>query len=71
MRVTLDIEENKLKSILKLTRQRKKSPALAQALDEFLEHKKRQTFLAKIMAGKTDYRASNEQVEARASFEQP
>ncbi|MFT3989776.1 MAG: hypothetical protein QM680_00050 [Luteolibacter sp.] len=70
MRITVDIEESKLRSILKLTRQTKKSPALAQALDEFIEHRERQDFLAKVMAGKTDYSASNDELEALA-HEQP
>lgn len=71
MRITLDIDDKKMDLILKLTRQRKKSPALAAALDEFLEYKRRQAFLARVMAGETDYRASNEEVEALAQLERP
>ncbi len=64
MRITIDIEEKKLESILKLTGQAKKSPAVAQALDEFLQARAREAFLAKVMAGKTDYAMSNDEVEA-------
>lgn len=63
MRITVEIEEEKLRSILKLTRQTKKSPALSQALDEFIEHRERQDFLTKVMAGRTDYQMSNDEVE--------
>lgn len=66
MRITVDIDEKKLRSILKLTKQRKKSPALAQALDEFIQHHERQAFLAKALAGNTDYASSNEEIEAWA-----
>jgi hypothetical protein len=69
MRITVDIDETKMGSILKLTRQKKKSPALAMALDEFLEYKRRQAFLGKVMAGKTNYETSNEEIEALAHRE--
>lgn len=69
MRITVDIDENKLRSILKLTNQRKKSPAVVQALDEFLEQKKRQAFIAKVMAGGTDYTASNAEIEEFVSVD--
>ncbi len=71
MRITIDIEEKKLRSILKLTRQTKKSPAVARALDEFLENRERQTFLAKVMAGNTDYRMSNDEIEALTDLAEP
>ncbi len=66
MRVTVEIDENKMKSILHWTQQKKKSPALSLALDEFLVHKQRQVFLDKVMAGKTDYSATNDEIEILA-----
>jgi len=71
MRITVDIEQKKLSSILKLTRQTKKSPAVAQALDEFIEQRQRQEFLAKVMAGQTDYRASNDELESLTDLSKP
>ena len=71
MRITIEIEDKKLKSILKWTGQRKKSPAVASALEEYLEQKKRQAFLTKVIEGGTDYRASNDEVEALASLDRP
>lgn len=71
MRITVEIEDSKVRAIQKMTNQPKKSPALVAALDEFIAFKRRQAFLAKVMAGETDYAASNEQVEAMARLEQP
>ncbi|MCU0778697.1 MAG: hypothetical protein MUF86_13670 [Akkermansiaceae bacterium] len=50
---------------------RKKSPAVARALDEFIEQRQRQEFLAKVMAGETDYRASNDELESLADLTKP
>jgi hypothetical protein len=66
MRVTLEIDDKKMKAILKLTRQQKKSPALALALDDYLAFKKRQSFVNRVMAGETDYQSTNEEIEALA-----
>ncbi len=71
MRITVDIEQKKLSSILRLTRQTKKSPAVAQALDEFIEQRQRQEFLAKVMAGHTDYRRSNDELESLTDLSKP
>ena len=71
MRITVDIEPKKLRSILSLTRQTKKSPAVAQALDEFIEQHRRQAFLAKVMAGATDYRTSNDELESLTNLSKP
>lgn len=71
MRITVDIEEKKLRTILQLTGQGKKSPAVAQALDEFIEDRRRKAFLAKVMAGKTDYRMSNDRIEALTDLKKP
>ena len=70
MRITIEIEDKKLEQIRAATRQRKKSPAVAMALDEFLENRKRQAFLAKVMAGRTSYAASNDEVEGLARIEE-
>jgi len=41
---------------------------VAVALDEFLENRRRQEFLDRGLKGKTDYRASNEEVAALAKL---
>jgi hypothetical protein len=71
MRITVEIEDSKIKAIQKWTKERKKSPAVAQALDEFIEQRQRQEFLAKVMAGETDYRASNDELEFLTDLSKP
>ncbi|MBC8245105.1 MAG: type II toxin-antitoxin system VapB family antitoxin [Verrucomicrobia bacterium] len=69
MRITVDIAEKKMREILKVTRQKKKSPAVAQALDEYLKNRRRQAFLNKVLSGQTDYAATNDEVESFARIE--
>lgn len=69
MRMTIEIEDTKLDEILSATGMRKKSPAVAVALDEFLENRRRLAFLDKVMAGKTDYQASNDEVETLSKLD--
>jgi len=64
-------EDKKLDAVLKWTQQTKESAAVAAAIDEFLEQKERQTFLEKVLAGKTNYTMSNEKVESLARLEEP
>lgn len=71
MRITVEIEDSKIEAIQKWTKERKKSPAVAQALDEFIEQRQRQEFLAKVMAGKTNYHASNDELEALTDLSTP
>ena len=71
MRITVEIEDSKIEAIQKWTKERKKSPAVAQALDEFIEQRQRQEFLAKVMAGETDYRASNDELESLTDLSKP
>ncbi len=66
MRITIDIDENKLRSIQKWTGEKKMSPAIAIALDEYLLQKQREAFLAKVEEGEVDYSASNDEVERLA-----
>ncbi len=71
MRITIEIEDSKIQAIQKWTKMRKKSPAVAQALDEFIEQRQRQEFLSKVMAGETDYRASNDELESLTGLFKP
>lgn len=71
MRITVEIEDSKIEAIRKWTKERKKSPAIAQALDEFIEQRRRQEFLAKVVAGQTDYRASNDELESLTDLSKP
>ena len=66
MRITVEIDEKKLASILMWTRQPRKSPAISQALEEYLVQKERQAFLDRVMSGQTDYATTNDEVEILA-----
>jgi hypothetical protein len=63
MRVALEIDDEKMKAILSLTRQERNSTALALALDEYLAFKRTQVFVNRVMVGETDYQATNEEIE--------
>lgn len=63
MRITFEIEEKKVREIIQKTGQENRPLALAQALDEFLENGRRREFLAKVLEGKTDYAATNQEIE--------
>ena len=69
MRITIDIDDKKLKEVIAATGKDKKSPAVGVALDEFLENRRRQAFLDRVLAGKTDYQASNDEVEALSQLD--
>ena len=58
-----------LRQIQKITGQKKKSPAIAQALSEFIRQQQRQNFIARVLSGGTDYALTNEQLEAQDVYE--
>jgi len=64
MRCTIEIDAEELIRIQKITGRKKKSPAVSQAPAEFLQRRDRQEFIGRVLAGKTDYTLSNEQLEA-------
>ena len=69
MRITIDIDEKKLGAVLAATGTTKKSPAVAVALDEFLENRRRQAFLDRVWTGKTNYQADNDEVEGLSKLD--
>ncbi|HOY58873.1 MAG TPA: type II toxin-antitoxin system VapB family antitoxin [Verrucomicrobiota bacterium] len=69
MRITIDVDANELKQIQKITGKKKKSPAIAQALSEFIRQRQRQQFIARVLSGRTDYALTNEQLEAQDVYE--
>lgn len=64
MRITIELDESQLKSVLRATGKTKMSPAVSAALDEYLAMKRREEFVSLVMSGKTDYQASNEELES-------
>jgi Arc/MetJ family transcription regulator len=67
MRITIELDEAQLQSIQKATGQKKMSPAVSAALDEYLAMKRREEFVSLVMSGKTDYQASNKDLEVLTS----
>ena len=69
MRITVDIDEKQLTAIRRATGQRKKSPAIRQALDEFVEERRRKRLLRKGLDGRTDYSLSNDELESLGTYD--
>ncbi len=69
MRITIDVDANELRQIQRITGEKKKSPAIAQALSAFLRQQQRQAFIARVLTGGTDYALTNEQLEAQDVYE--
>lgn len=63
MRITVDISEETVLAIQKLTGISKKSPAISTALQEYLAIKARGKFAELILEGGIAYGTSNEEIE--------
>ena len=63
MRITVDIDAEKLEEIQRLTGFRMKSPAVNRALDIFLREMRKRKLLDRVREGKTDYPRSNDELE--------
>lgn len=55
--------------IQKITGEKKKSPAIVQALSLFLRQQQRQTFLERALSGQTDFSMTNDELEALDIYE--
>jgi len=64
MRVTVDIDEQSLREIQAATGERKKSAAVQKALHAYLRELRKRRLLARVLAGKTDYGMTNEELES-------
>ncbi len=69
MRVTIEVDASDLDKIQKLTGQKKKSPAISQALAEFVRQQQKRQFIERVLSGETDYALTNEELEARDVYE--
>jgi len=69
MRITIAIDAYDLKQIQKMTGQKKKSPAISQALSEFLRMQEKKRFIERALGGETDFSVTNEELEARDVYE--
>ena len=69
MRFTIEIDAEDMNRIQKITGKKKKSPAVSQALTEYLRLRERQEFIGRVLTGKTNYSLSNKQLEGRDLYE--
>ncbi len=69
MRITVNIDAKALKRIQQITGQKKQSPAVSQALDEFLRQQARREFIERAVSGKTDFGMTNDELEAQDVYE--
>jgi Arc/MetJ family transcription regulator len=65
MRMTVEIDEETLGELLKVTGHSKNSPAVAFAVRDFINRKKAKNFGRMLREGKFDYPATNEETETR------
>jgi Arc/MetJ family transcription regulator len=65
MRMTVEIEEDALDELIKVTGIKKGSPAVAFAVRDFINRKKAKDFGRMLREGKFDYPATNDEIENR------
>jgi|GEM_PF-351886 Arc/MetJ family transcription regulator len=63
MRITVDISDETVLAVQKLTGISKKSPAISTALEEYLAIKGRRKFAELIMEGGIEYGTTNDEIE--------
>jgi Arc/MetJ family transcription regulator len=69
MRITVEIDATALRRIQKATGERKKSPAISQALDEFLRQQARRELIERALSGQTDFGMTNEELEGKDVYD--
>ncbi len=65
MRITVDIDEERLREIQILTGEKQKSRAVSRAVDEFVKRRRAREFGRLLREGVFDYPGSNEEIEQR------
>ena len=65
MRITVDIDDAILTELLKLTGEKKRSPAVSKALVEFVKRRKARQLGRLLREGAFDYPLTNEEIEGR------
>lgn len=64
MRITVDLDEKTLEELSRVTGEKKKSPAVAKAVAEFLKRQQAREFGRLLQEGAFDYPYTNEEIEA-------
>ena len=63
MRLTVDVPDNVLDDLCRLLNEKKRSPAVAKAVREFVRIEKAKDFAHMMRRGEFDYPATNDEVE--------
>ena len=63
MRVTVDLADEVLDELSKMTGENKKSPAIARAVAEYIRRQKAKEFAHLLREGAFDYPTTNEEIE--------
>jgi len=69
MRITVELDGRTMAKVQELTGTPKKATAVRFALNGFVQAGERKKFLRKVLAGKTEYLMSNEELEALAEYD--
>jgi Arc/MetJ family transcription regulator len=65
MRMSVELDEETLRGLLKITGHKKNSPAVAFAVRDFVNRKKAKDFGRMLREGRFDYPATNDEIEKR------
>ncbi|MCP5518483.1 MAG: type II toxin-antitoxin system VapB family antitoxin [Verrucomicrobiales bacterium] len=65
MRITVEIDDEIVDDLVKITGESKKSPAVAKAVEEFVKRRKAREFGRMLREGFFDYPLTNEEIEAQ------
>jgi Arc/MetJ family transcription regulator len=63
MRITIDIDEAVLADVEKITGEKKRSPAVAKIVEDFVKRTKAKEFGRRLREGAFDYPVTNEEIE--------
>lgn len=63
MRITIDIEESVLQEVERITGEKKRSPAVARIVEEYVKRAKSKEFGRQLREGAFDYPLTNDEIE--------
>jgi hypothetical protein len=69
MRITVELDATDLASVQQATGIRKRSPAIRQAIADYVKDLEKKRFLHRVTEGKSDYALSNEELESREAHD--
>jgi metal-responsive CopG/Arc/MetJ family transcriptional regulator len=69
MRITVEIDADTLKEIQQATGERMKSPAIAEALKQYVTQRRKARIIRAALNGETDYSRTNEELESLAHYD--